>query len=130
MPNVAAFSRQIAIFKEMLAKAGPDKQQDLDPSFSLPLGEMFAIVVYGQLILEQAGLDRVDPEIVNQVFDFMVRDFAHFALQIYGMHACRDDQRAFCREIILIRAVPAPEQYARIWKNWVILLNGEYRMND
>jgi acyl-CoA dehydrogenase len=58
LPNVAAFIRQIALFKEMLEKAGPDKQQDLDPSFSLPLGEMFSIVVYGQLILEQAELDR------------------------------------------------------------------------
>jgi acyl-CoA dehydrogenase len=130
LPNVAAFSRQIALFKEMLAQAGPDKQQDMDPSFSLPLGEMFAIVVYGQLILEQAGLDRVDPEIVNQVFDFMVRDFAHFALQIYGMHACREDQRAFCRDIMLIRAIPDSGQYARIWQNRVIPLNGEYRMND
>jgi hypothetical protein len=31
---------------------------------------------------------------------------------------------------MLIRAVPAPEQYERIWKNWVLSLNGEYRMND
>ena len=57
LPNVATFIRQIEIFKEMLEKAGPDKaQEDLDPSFSLPLGEMFSIVVYGQLILEQARL--------------------------------------------------------------------------
>jgi acyl-CoA dehydrogenase len=130
LPNVAAFSRQIALFKEMLAQAGPDKAQDLDPSFSLPLGEMFAIVVYGQLILEQAGLDCIADEIVNQIFDFMVRDFAHFALQIYGMHAARDDQRAFCREILLLKAVPAPEQADRIWKERVLALNGEYRMND
>jgi acyl-CoA dehydrogenase len=130
LPNVAAFSRQIALFKEMLAQAGPDQQQDMDPSFSLPLGEMFAIVVYGQLILEQAGLDRIAPDIVNQVFDFMVRDFAHFALQIFGMHAGREDQRAFCREIMLIRAVPAPEEYDRIWKSCVLALDGEYRMND
>ena len=27
-------------------------------------------VVYGQLILEQAGLDRIAPDIVNQIFDF------------------------------------------------------------
>jgi acyl-CoA dehydrogenase len=40
----------------MLEKAGPDKAQDMDPSWSLPLGEMFSIVVYGQLILEQARL--------------------------------------------------------------------------
>lgn len=27
-------------------------------------------VVYGQLIFEQAGLDRIAPDIVNQIFDF------------------------------------------------------------
>jgi acyl-CoA dehydrogenase len=130
LPNVATFTRQIALFKDMLAKAGPDKAQDMDPSFSLPLGEMFSIVVYGQLILEQAGLDGLDPEVVNQIFDFMVRDFAHFALQIYGMHGARDGQREFCREIMLIKAVPAFEEYNRIWEKRVLSLNGEYRMND
>jgi acyl-CoA dehydrogenase len=127
---VAAFSRQIAHFKEMLAQAGPDKAQDMDPSFALPLGEMFAIVVYGQLILEQAALERIEEEIVNQIFDFMVRDFAQFALQIYGMHTARDDQRAFCREIMLIQPVAAAAQADQIWRQRVLALNGEYRMND
>jgi acyl-CoA dehydrogenase len=87
-------------------------------------------VVYGQLILEQAALDRIDARIVNQVFDVMVGDFARFALQIYGMHAAREDQRECCREIMLIRAVPAPEQAAWIWKDHVLALDGEYRMSD
>jgi acyl-CoA dehydrogenase len=130
LPNVAAFIRQIALFKEMLEKAGPDKQQDLDPSFSLPLGEMFSIVVYGQLILEQAELDRIDPDVINQIFDFMVRDFARFALQIYGMHGTRDEQRVFCKEIMLIRAVSAAKQSRRIWETCVLSLNGEYQMNE
>ena len=130
LPNVTAFIRQIALFKEMLEKAGPDKQQDLDPSFSLPLGEMFSIVVYGQLILEQTELDRIDPDVINQIFDFMVRDFARFALQIYGMHGTRDEQRVFCKEIMLIRAVPAAEQSQRIWETCVLSLNGEYQMNE
>ena len=130
LPNVAAFIRQIALFKEMLEKAGPDKLQDMDPSFSLPLGEMFSIVVYGQLILEQAELDRIDPDVINQIFDFMVCDFARFALQIYGMHGTRDEQRAFCKEIMLIRAVPAAEQSQRIWETCVLSLNGEYQMNE
>ncbi len=121
LPNVAAFIRQIALFKEMLEKAGPDKQ--------LPLGEMFSIVVYGQLILEQTELDRIDPDVINQIFDFMVRDFARFALQIYGMHGTRDEQRVFCKEIMLIRAVPAAEQSRRIWESCVLSLNGEYLMN-
>ena len=130
LPNVGTFIRQIGIFKEMLEKAAPDKAQEMDPSFTLPLGEMFSIVVYGQLILEQAKFDNMDKDIINQVFDFMVRDFAGFGLQIYGNHSTNDAQRAFCKEIMLIKAVPDMEQYNRIWKEYVLALNGEYEMNS
>ncbi|MBN1662490.1 MAG: acyl-CoA/acyl-ACP dehydrogenase [Deltaproteobacteria bacterium] len=130
LPNVAIFIRQIELFKELLEKAGPDTDQDADPLFSLPLGEMFSIVVYGQLILEQAKFENLDPDIVNQIFDFMVRDFAHFALQIYGMHNTRDDQRDYCRQIMLIRAQRDDAQYNRVWTQYVYALNGEYAMNE
>jgi acyl-CoA dehydrogenase len=130
LPNVEIFIRQIKIFRDMLEKAGPDKPQDMDPSFSLPLGEMFSIVVYGQLILEQAGFNETDPDIINQIFDFMVRDFARFALQIYGIHTTKDEQRAYCRDIMLIRSQANDAQYNRIWKEYVFPLNGEYIMNQ
>jgi len=130
LPNVATFIRQMEIFKELMEKAGPDKMQDKNPSFSLPLGEMFSIVVYGQLILEQAQFEDVEPDILNQVFDFMVRDFANFALQIYGNHSTRDEQRPFCKEIMLIKAVSDDAQYQRVWKKYVFVLDGEYAMND
>jgi len=130
LTNVATFIKQIEIFKELVEKAGPDKMQDMDPSFSLPLGEMFSIVVYGQLILEQAKLEDVEPDIINQIFDFMVRDFANFALQIYGNHNTKDEQRPFCKEIMLIKAVPDDTQYQRVWKKYVFALDGEYAMND
>ena len=129
LPNVATFIKQIEIFKELIEKAGPDKMQDMDPSFSLPLGEIFSIAVYGQLILEQAKLEDVEPDIINQIFDFMVRDFAGFALQIYGNHSTRDQQRPFCREIMLIKAVPDHAQYQRVWETYVAVLDGEYAMN-
>jgi len=105
LPNVAVFIDQINIFKELLEKAGPDKMQGMDPSWSLPVGERFSIVVYGQLILEQAKLDNVDTDIINQIFDFMVRDFAGFALQIYGNHSTKHEQREYCTKIMLIKAV-------------------------
>jgi acyl-CoA dehydrogenase len=130
LPNVATFIRQISIFKEMLEKAHPDKLQEMDPSFTLPLGEMFSIVVYGQLILEQAKYDNMPSDIINQIFDFMVRDFAGFGLQIYGNHSTNDAQREFCKEIMLIKAVPDMEQYNKIWKDYVLSLNGEYEMNS
>jgi acyl-CoA dehydrogenase len=130
LPNVAIFIQQINLFKALLEKAGPDKAQDMDPIFSLPLGEMFSIVVYGQLILEQAKFDNVDSDIVNQIFDFMVRDFARFALQIYGTHTTKDEQRAYCKDIMLIKSQGDDDQYNRVWNKYVFTLNGEYAMNE
>ena len=130
LPNVAIFIQQINLFKEILEKAGPDKAQDMDPSWSLPLGEMFSIVVYGQLILEQAKFDNVDPDIINQIFDFMVRDFSRFALQIYGMHNTKDEQRDYCTKIMMLKSQGDEEQYNRIWSKYVFPLNGEYAMNE
>ena len=130
LPNVAIFMQQIELFREMLEKVGPDKAQDMDPSFSLPLGEMFSVVVYGQLILEQAKFDNIDPDVVNSIFDFMVRDFARFAHQIFGMHATREDQRAYFTKIMMIRSTQDDAQYDRVWKNYVYALNGEYAMNE
>ena len=130
LPNVGRFIRQTEIFRELLEKAGPDKIQDLDPVFSLPLGEMFSIVVYGQLILEQAQLEHLDPDVLNPIFDFMVRDFARFALQIYGLPNTRDAQRAFCQEVMLVRPAGDEAQYKRVWEKYVLPLNGEYAMNE
>ncbi len=130
LPNVDTFITQIGIFKELLEKAGPDKMQEMDPSWSLPLGEMFSIVVYGQLILEQARYPNLDPDILNQMFDFMVRDFAQFAMQIYGNHSSEDAQREYFVRIMLIKAVPDSEQYNRVWERYVSVLNGEYAMNE
>lgn len=128
LPNVGRFVEQIGRFKTMLMKAAPDEAQQQDPSFALPIGEMFAIVVYGQLILEQAQMQDLDQDIVNQIFDFMVRDFAAFALEIYDNHLTSDNQRAFCRDIMLVRPARDDAQYRKIWKEYVLPLNGVYEM--
>jgi acyl-CoA dehydrogenase len=130
LSNVAIFMTQIELFRELLVRAYPDQAQDMDPSFSLPLGEMFSIVVYGQLILEQSDIENLDRDILNQIFDFMVRDFASFALQIYGMNNTKEEQRAFCKEIMLIKAAGDEAQYRRVWEKYVLALNGEYQMNE
>ena len=82
LPNVAAFREQIRVFKKLLATATPDEAQQEGPDFLLALGELFTLVVYGQLILENARLYAVDDATVDQIFDFMVRDFAKYALQL------------------------------------------------
>lgn len=130
LSNVKTFIRQIEIFRELLEKEGPDEAQDMEPSWSLPLGEMFSIVIYSQLILEQARFDGLDSDILNQIFDFMVRDFAQFAMEIYGNHSSRDAQRDCFARIMLINAVPDHEQYGRVWERYVSILSGEYAMSE
>ncbi|MBU1195263.1 MAG: acyl-CoA/acyl-ACP dehydrogenase [Proteobacteria bacterium] len=130
LPNINCFMKQIGHFKEMLEKAGPDKAQDMDSSFSLPLGEMFSVVVYGQLILEQCELSKIDQDIVNQMFDFMIRDFSRFALQIYGMPNTKKEQQDYCTKIMLIAAQGDAAQYDRVWETYVAALDGEYAMNE
>ena len=40
--------------------------------------------MYGQLILEQAALTGLDADIVDQIFDFQVRDFSTYAVALHG----------------------------------------------
>jgi acyl-CoA dehydrogenase len=54
LANLGVFREQIAAFKEMLFAAPPDEAQRKDIDFLLAGGEIFALVVYGQLILENA----------------------------------------------------------------------------
>ena len=65
----------------------------------LALGEIFALVVYGQLILENAEIYEIDPGIVNQIFDFMVRDFSKFALELHNKPSSSDHQMEICRRL-------------------------------
>ncbi len=52
--NVGIFREQIRALKKFLATATPDEAQQQDTDFLLALGELFTLVVYGQLILENA----------------------------------------------------------------------------
>ena len=53
-----------------------------DIAFLLAGGEIFALVVYAQLILENAPIYGIDDDLLDQIFDFMVRDMSKFALQL------------------------------------------------
>jgi Acyl-CoA dehydrogenases len=51
LPNVNVFKEQIEVFKEFLLNAAPNDDQNMNPDFTLAVGELFALVAYGQLIL-------------------------------------------------------------------------------
>ncbi len=129
LPNVKIFREQTRAFMEMGIGAPADEAQQKDIDFLLAVGEIFTLIVYGQLILENATLYNVGPDVVDQVFDFMVRDFSKFAVTLHGKQSTRADQAEFCMKMIR-RPQADPDRYARIWKDCMLPLDGAYVMPE
>ncbi|MCP4678904.1 MAG: acyl-CoA dehydrogenase [Deltaproteobacteria bacterium] len=129
LPNINLFKEQTATFKEFLAGATPDEDQRKDIDFLLCLGEIFTLVAYGQLILENAPLYKVDDDIIDQIFDFMVRDFSKFALILYSKPSATEAQMDYCKKLIK-KPVVDNERYERVWSKHVYAMKDVYEMND
>lgn len=128
LSNVNLFQEQVAVFKEFLAMATPDESQKKDIDFLMAMGELFALVVYAQLILENAKIYEMDEALVDQIFDFMVRDFSKFALQLYSKPSSTEEQMAFCQRMIC-KAVVDETRYQKVWQEHVYALKDIYEMN-
>ena len=128
LPNVNLFAEQVAVFKEFLAMATPDAAQKKDIDFLMAMGELFALVVYAQLVLENAKIYAMDEALVDQIFDFMVRDFSKFALQLYGKPSSTAEQMVFCQRM-LRKAVVDEARYQKVWQEHVYSLKDVYEMN-
>jgi acyl-CoA dehydrogenase len=128
LPNVIVFKEQIEVLKELLLKATPDKEQAKNMDFLLYMGEMFTLVAYGQLILEKYKLESFGEDLLDQIFDFMVRDFSEFALKLYAKPDTTQDQMDFCKKIIK-KSVTNKERFDGIFKNQVMALKDTYEMN-
>jgi len=128
LPNLDIFKDQIKVLQELLRTAPPEKDQQRDIDFLLTLGELFTLVAYGQLIIENSKIYQVEDEFLDQIFDFMIRDFSKFALQLYSKTSSTDAQMAICLKMIK-KPVKNPEMFNRIWGNYVEPLNNAYEMN-
>ena len=126
MANVRIFHEQIARFKAFLAQATPSAEQRLDTDFSMAVAELFALLVYGQLILENVTIYAIDDATVAQIFDVLVRDFSTYALQLHHKSSTTMPQMQYCLQMLRKPAVH-PQQYQRIWEQ-VYALKGLYEM--
>ena len=129
LPNIGIFKEQIALLVELLMTAPPNKDQVKDIDFLLNLGELFTLVAYGQLLIESTGIEAVADDLMDQIFDFMVRDFSKFALQLYSKTSSTPKQMEICMKIIK-KPVVNPERFNRIWEKHVYSLKETYKMND
>lgn len=129
LANVRIFVGQIEAFAGFLRATPPDQAQQRDIDFMLALGEIFTLVVYGQLVLENAALLGINNDLLAQIFDFMVRDFAKFALQLYSKPSSTPAQMDRCLGMIA-KPELAPDRYGRVWQEQVLSLSGSYEMSE
>jgi acyl-CoA dehydrogenase len=128
LPNVALLAEQIEVFREMLATAPPDEAQRKDVDFLLAGGELFALAVYAQLILENARTYGVDPALVDQIFEVLVHDFSRHAVELHGRRASNAQQMAFALRMIR-KPIEDAARYDRVWNEMVLPLRDAYEMN-
>jgi len=123
---VNIFKEQLEVFVEFMSQATPPDEQTKDLDFLLNLGELFTLVVYGQLIIENARIYDISNALLDQIFDFIVRDFSMYALQLYSKQSITEQQQE-----ILLRMIKKPhvdkERFETVWKE-VYSLNGLYEM--
>ena len=128
LPNLNIFKEQIEVLKEFLLTATPSKEQARDIDFLLNLGELFTLVAYGQLLIEKAEIEAVEDDIMDQIFDFMIRDFSKFALQLYSKTGSTERQMELCLKMIK-KPVKDLERFSRVWEKHIAGLDGAYEMN-
>ena len=128
LPNVGIFLDQVDVLEEMLIAATPTEEQSRDTDFLLALGEIFTLVVYGQLFLENAEIYDLEADLVDQVFDVFVRDFSRFATELHGKAGTSKEQAEFC-----IRMIRRPSEdrgrFDRVWADHVHAARDAYEMS-
>lgn len=124
--NVARFYEQATALRELMATAAPGEAQQQDLDFMLTIGHLFSLVVYGQLILEQAAITGLDRDVLDQIFDFQIRDFNAHATTLYGKASATAAQREWAVAALRTPAVDR-ERFDRVWAQ-VASYDGAYEM--
>ncbi len=126
LPNVARFREQADGFCDLLRQHAPTDEQQKDLDFLLSVGHLFALIVYGQLILEQAALAGIDDRLLDEIFAILVRDFSGFATELHGKAATTPEQAEWALTRIR-RPVADTARDAAVWEQ-VLSLVGAYEM--
>jgi alkylation response protein AidB-like acyl-CoA dehydrogenase len=127
VPNVARFVEQAESLNTLLSTAPPAEGQITDLDFMLTLGELFTLVVYGQLILEQAKSRELATDTVEAIFDVIVRDFSAYAVDLHGRSSSTEAQQAWALDAVR-KPVVSEERFGSVWAK-AQQLAGAYEMH-
>ncbi|MET9678568.1 acyl-CoA dehydrogenase family protein [Streptomyces sp. NPDC006482] len=126
LSNVARFREQADALCEFVLKAAPDERQSRDLDLLLAVGQLFALVVHGQLVLEQAALTGLDEDVLDELFAVLVRDFSAHAVELHGKDSATEPQQLWALGAVR-RPVVDEARSERVWQR-VEALSGAYEM--
>lgn len=132
-PAATVFKKQIDVFKQFLIASVSDPNatalQGKDIDFLLSLGEVLTLVAYGQLLIEYRELhpEEISEDLLEQIFDFMVRDFSKFALQLFSKPTSTPRQMELAQRMMM-KPPADPARFQRIWEEHVHPLRDAYEM--
>jgi acyl-CoA dehydrogenase len=129
LPNVKVFAEQAEVFKAMLAAQPPTEAQSKNTDWLLAVGEIFTLIVYAQLVLENAEIYGIDQDLVAEIFDVTVRDFSAFAVELFGKAATTPGQSDYCTAMIR-KPVRDDDRYRRVWEDHVYAQRDAYTMAE
>jgi acyl-CoA dehydrogenase len=127
--NVLRFREQVELLKEFLAKNTPSAEQGANVDYMIALGELLAATAYAQLTLENAKIYEIGDDVLEEIFAFMIRDFAGYALMFRSNFVQSPEQIATINKMI-IDPVLNPARFEKVWEEKVLSLKDVYVMND
>ena len=128
-PNIAVFRDQVELFRRLLIQAPPTPEQAGNIDYMLAAGQLFTLGIYAQLILENARIYKLDPDLRDQIFAFLISDFSTFALQMTLNYENTAEQGAIYSSMMQ-KPVMNKDSAARVWAEQVYALRGRYTMHE
>lgn len=129
LPNVLVFREQLELFRRLLIDAPPTNVQSSNIDYMLAAGELFTLIAYAQLVLENSRLYDVGDDLMEQIFTFLVKDFSGFALRMLLDHNNSVAQQDLFRQM-LKQPLLDDERFERVWNEQVLALRDCYEMSD
>jgi len=88
------FREQAEALIELVQSAPLSEEQlSTDLDFQQSLAQLFTLIPYGQLMLEEAQLDQTSGEVIDVIFEWLVRDFSAYAIELLGKASSTDAQQ-------------------------------------
>jgi len=127
--NINLFGEQMELFRKLLITAPPTKEQGGNIDYMLAAGELFTLIVYAQLILENSRLYETSMDVVEEIFGLLVKDYSQYALRMILDHENTAAQEELFRQMIA-KPVTDAGRSERVWQEHVYALRDAYVMNS